>query len=426
MTAPPIDRALRSLLFRLRPIAFWAVAVIATIAVPAISAQEPKSKVKIVHLNPEAVEVSDAGRQLGRTPQTIELFGGVHRLRIGQTEHCIVLRSGSAAEIILSAGVIELLSGALRCADAWSEIVVEGVPSDVTVRTSDGTVTRRGGGAVVVRVALPTRVVLDFAGSRYLSFSSKELEVEPAQVGMYQLTLGPPAPGLLADSIAEELPAAPTVPPPPVIAPTPIDPATDLSAAESRLAAIRSRGGAEAASSVGTWTFLGGVLSSLVSFIAVNADSMNTKPELRTVLGVSVAVATIGYLLDNSSTSSLERKAKAARCTPPHNKVGRKNCQARLESEVEGLRTSQRSFPARRAEWDVAKRVADSVHAVQVRDHELRVEEWTRATLAAERRNESVAANRRQNDSALTSWRNRARGSQSLLVIRKTSRPSSR
>jgi hypothetical protein len=382
--------------------------------------QESTAAVNIVHFNPGVVEVRQQGRLLGATPKTFNLPAGTQRLLIGQTEHCLYLSPRGTVELVLSAGKIASLTGALRCDEAWSEISLTTVPTSVTVRASEGEPQRRGQ-SVAVRVPLPGLTRLTFDAAQYARFVT-DVAVGPKEVLTYRVRLGPAMPQLHSDSILERLPTEPEVPRAPVAPPEPVDPASALVNAENRLAILGSAKRADRAAKFGALVFLGGGIASLVTGAAVANDSLNLRPELRPPLYVSLAVAGAGIVVMLPSVSLAGRKGARAGCSSSGSAVGRTNCLRAVEGEVENLRAQSSTYPVRRSAWTAERARTDSIHRVATADYQRRRQTWTRLTTEAEQRNQQVARNRAENQRWLDAWRERARAAQGLDLVSRTPR----
>ena len=378
--------------------------------------------VKIIHLNPVAVQVRQQGRVLGSTPGEFAFAPGVQRLQIGQTDHCLYVGEARTAEVVLSAGKIEGIVGALKCEDAWSDVIVLAVPSLVTALGSSGETPTRMGRDAVLRIPLPSRVTVNIAGPGYAPFST-EVVVGPHETLSYRARLGPMMPALVRDTILQALPPEPTVPQPPSVRTEPVDPSARLVDADSRLAIMRSRSGAEVAGHIGTWTFIGGAVASIVYGILWAQDSLHTKPYLGRNLGISLGVTGLGWLIEAPAYRSAKRKASSVGCSEVKLPSHRRNCQRGIEGEVSQLRAEQSSFPARRSAWQVERTTADAAYRAAQAEYSIRRQAWVRTTADLTARNATATRNRQENQRTLDAWRMRARAAQGLDLVSRTRRP---
>lgn len=389
--------------------------VIAQIGLPSVLAAQ--ATIKITHFSPTTVEVRQAGRVVGATPLTIPATVGVNRLNIGAREICLYLFAGSAGEVVLAAGTIESLSHVLPCERVWSEVRVAEMPAGVTARSDEA-----DGTGVTLRVRLPGRVGLHFAGSGYAPFSA-EVDVGPQEIVTVRPRVGPRMPGLIADTLMQAIGPAPAIPVLPRLAAPPKDPTAELADAEFKLEILRSRQPADGVGTFTSWVFLGGAVASLLTGSAVARDSLKERPELRPPFYASLGVMTGGLVVTWVAKTSAIGKAQRAGCGSTKRAKERATCQREREARVAQLRRDKASYPQRRVMWSADTATTMAAFRDSAQEHQRLTLEWDRHRSRVEAHNRTADANRRRNETTLAAWRANAAAVQRLDIISRVKRP---
>jgi hypothetical protein len=339
--------------------------------------------------------VTEGGRRLGVTGERFSVAPGVHNLRIANVEQCVFVELGSAATIAIAPGVAPALSGngAYRCADAWSQLVVQSVPEDATIQASAGQ-SERSGSDVVIRVPLPGPVTISVNGTPYAPVNA-QIRAGASEIVRYRLKLAPRAPELLSDSILETPPREPAPPARPAAATPPTDPSGALAAEQARLLTVQS----------GRASYHAGMFTAIVSGAALaysifaDRDSLTPWPTRRKPVLISFWTgAGFGVLALGGFADATAKKSRAG-CG-----ASLSACQGMVEAEIRRLRDAKERYPADvlAAKAETAKRNAE--YDRRLADFPAVLEQWKQEVQAVERRNVTIRANRDENNKRMAAW----------------------
>jgi hypothetical protein len=356
-----------------------------------------------------------------RGPQTHSFNPGAHTVRIGAAEHCVYLAPGIAAELAVAGTVIKRRIRAPDCNEARSELLIQGVPQSVTVRSPAGD-TSRSGGNVLIRIDSPGSIVVEAFGGGYAAFQTS-IAVAPGERRVVRLQLGPQMPGLLADTIVQPHPSAPPAPTPPFREPEPVNPQAELVQAELGLSLMRSARPYNTLANATAIPVLVGLASTAVTGLVVLADSLNEKPEWRKYFGISAAVTVGTGAIFYPSFSAAQSRARRAECPTPGKSGTWASCRRDLETKTASLRTDLAAYPARVSSWQAEQRAADAAHAEATAVHEQRSEQWRASLPALDRANTVAEANRRENSSRLSEWEATVSRNRSLTPVSRNPMP---
>lgn len=350
--------------------------------------------------------------------QVVDVPPGVHRFRVGGGMECVVVDPGADVLIMAIPGAAPSIrgTGATRCDDAWSEIIIDSVPAGVEVRTSIGRITVNVG-SVVVRVDLPDTVRVMSTGSG-IATQNGMVTVGPRERLRYVLRPAPDAPALLADTVLEPLPDEVPAPRLQSFGSPPRDPTSDLQLAVQRLRVMRSREPAAAVSGILSWPTLLGTAATLVLGYIWAADSLNERPNAGRNFGVSLGVTAGLWAVYWPLDQSANRKAREAGCAGKRSTWG--PCEQSIRARIQQFETDARTLSGRRAAWtqDSLRKIAEFEQ--ERATYPLRVAERERLVAAVEERNRPRHASRTENARRIDTWR--ALRSGSPLVLRSRSR----
>lgn len=389
------------------PLIMWGTAAIA----------QENTQIHITHLNPTGVPVQVGSQTIGTTPLDVPLSPGVNTVRVADREVCVYVRAGAKAQAVMSAGRIVSLTGAYTCAEAWSEVVVQSVPTAVTIGAESGVAEQRDS-TVVIRVGTPGVVRLSMRGERYAPFSFS-VDVGPRERYVYALRPGPVMPELLADTVLVTVAAAPVPPFPIKPSPSPVDPRPNLPGAETNLALVQSTGTHEAVARVGNVVLVAGVIASLVTGILWAKDSLNEDPKLLGYFGVSLGVTAGGLLLSWPTRATISRRGTRAGCPEPSR---RGDCLRLMEARVTSLRLDSREYPSRLTAWQSDQERARVAYDASMAAHRAEVERWERFASQQREGNQRADENRRENERRLSAWRADVEGHQAFELLERVPR----
>lgn len=350
--------------------------------------------------------------------QVVNVPPGVHRFRIGSGVECVVVDPGADVLIMAIPGSATTIwgTGATRCEDAWSEIVIDSVPAGVEIRASSGD-TRVNGQSVTVRVDLPETVRLTSRGSG-VATEQVDIAVGARERLRYVFRPAPAAPALLADTVLEPLPEEIPAPRAPVFGAPPRDPTPDLQAAVQRLRVMRSREPAASLSGIVSVPTLLGTAATLVLGYVWATDSLNERPNAGRNFAVGLGVTAGLWAVYWPLGQSANRKAREAGCAGSRSTWGK--CETGIRAEIQRLEADVRTLSDRRNAW-----VADSLRKLAESEQEratypLRIAERERLVAAVDERNRPRHANRAENARRIGTWRALSAGSP--LVMRSRGR----
>ena len=393
----------------------YAVIMWSMLAPATESVAQDSARVQIVSVGSTNVQVTRQGRIVGTTGRVpLTLASGVHNLRVGDTEHCIYLESGANARLILLSGMPPQLTGARKCDQIWSEIIVESIPSGVDVHPASGDLSKRAGDAVI-RVALPDSVRVAITGIGYAQ-QAATVYVGAMERLTYALRLVAARPTLLPDTVFEAVPPVASPPAPPVVMAPPTNPAPALLNATAQLNLMRSREPAASASAVLSLpTLLAGVTTVVVGS-AWLLDTLHKRPNLGKTFGISLGV-TAGLVATWWPLNSVAtNRAEGAGCGSSRSAWS--SCEVRLKADVDRVDAELRSFPARRAQWasDTLKQQQD--HQRAVADYPAQKAARDSVARVIDARNQLRVANRRENERRTREWQAQVRASPLVLRSR--------
>jgi hypothetical protein len=390
-------------------------AVIAAAASATDLVAQDSAKVEIISVGSTNVQVTRQGRVLAETlPAKLTLASGVQNLRVGNMDYCIYLVPGATARLIVVPGSQPQLSGAQRCEDIWSEIIIDSVPTGVDIRPSRGEVSKRGS-SVVIRIPLPDTVRVSVGGIAYAS-QTDVVRVAAMERQTYRLRLVPSAPTLLPDTTAEGVPAAPSAPANPTHVAPPRDPSSALADASAKLKLMRSREPAAGTSAVfRVPTILAAVTAAVIGVVWV-ADTSHPRRQLGKPFGISLGVTAVLEAVWWPTNRTATKRAAAAGCGSKRSAW--KACEASEKADVDRLDAELRSLPARRVQWasDTLKQQQDFQRALA--EYPARKAAWDNVARDIGARNQARLANRSENERRTRDWEAKVKESPLILVSR--------
>jgi hypothetical protein len=391
--------------------ALSALVVGMVIVASTVEAQET-ALIRIEHFSPTSVEVRLGGRVIGQTPVAITVSTGVQRFTVGTFEVCVYV-GASGGTIIGAAGAVQKLERLLPCADVWSEVVLTGVPSDLEIAATPGTVSR-GAQGTVVRIPFPGVVRLAYAGGRFAPFALT-LDVGPRERVFARINPGPPWPALISDTLLTPIPRPPGERPTLPVAVPPRDPAPELMNSELRLQIAES--GREPRAAGLTMAWLGGI--ALVAGAIILPDSSDPAgPARDAARKKGWAVGGIGgasLLAGLGLISVANNRAQRASCGGGGGALNQ--CVEGLRSTIAALRTELDNYPASLQHWKAGRDSLEMSHRLALASYSERHSAWVIADQSAREKNRVAVMNAAENRSRLDAWLSRATAAQTIEVL---------